>query len=251
MKKFTKFLALVALSAGLLMAGCEKDNNGGSTGDGNNNGGGNNGGGNNGGGGSGTNVEWVDLGLPSGLLWCSHNVGASNPEDYGDYFAWGETQPKSDYKWSTYCYSTVDGEGVVETLTKYNTVTEYGTVDSLTILEPGDDAATALLGNGARTPTREEWQELIDNTTIEWTTLNDVNGRRFTAHNGNSIFLPAAGNRYGSDLLRAGTAGSYWSASLDTEYPSGAWRFYFSEIDQGISHNYRYYGFCVRAVRHN
>lgn len=245
MKRTTRFLALVALSAGLLMAGCEKENNGGSTA------GGNNGGGNNGGGGSGTNAEWVDLGLPSGLLWCSHNVGASNPEDYGDYFAWGETQPKNDYGWSTYRYCTVDGDGVVDTLTKYNTVTEYGPVDSLTTLEPGDDAATALLGNGARIPTQEEWQELLDNTTSEWTTLNDVNGKRFTAPNGNSIFLPAAGSRSSSGLLRAGTVGSYWSASLDTEYPSGVWRCYFSVVDQGVSHNYRYYGFSVRAVRQN
>lgn len=192
---------------------------------------------------------WVDLGLPSGLLWASYNLGATAPEEYGGYFAWGETTTKSDYGWSTYAYCTVDGDGVVDTLTKYNTVTEYGTVDNLTTLQPGDDAATAILGNGARTPTKDDWQELIANTTPEWTTLNGVNGRRFTASNGNSLFLPAAGSRSSSGLLRAGTVGAYWSASLNTEYPTGAWRCYFSVVDQGISPNYRYYGFSVRAVR--
>ena len=194
---------------------------------------------------------WVDLGLPSGLLWASYNLGATAPEEYGDYFAWGETTTKSDYGWRTYAYCTVDGDGTVDTLTKYNTVTEYGPVDNLTILQPGDDAATALLGNGARTPTKEEWQELLDNTTPEWTTLNGINGKKFTAANGNTLFLPAAGSRSSSGLLRAGTVGAYWSASLDTEYPTGAMRCYFSAVDQGISHNYRYYGFSVRAVRAN
>ncbi len=196
-------------------------------------------------------INWVDLGLPSGLLWADRNVGATAPEGYGDYFAWGETTTKDNYTWSTYRYCTTDGEGNLATLTKYNTSTTYGTVDNLTTMEPDDDAATANMGGGARTPTYDEWQELINNTTAEWTTLNGVNGKKFTAANGNTLFLPAAGSRSSSGLLRAGTVGAYWSASLDTEYPTGAMRCYFSAIDQGISHNYRYYGFSVRAVRAN
>ena len=135
---------------------------------------------------------YVDLGLPSGLLWAACNVGANAPEEYGDYFAWGETQPKDVYNWSTYQYCM----GSNNTLTKYCTDPNYGYngfTDNLTILLPEDDAATANWGNGWRMPTKEEWQELLDNTTVTWTQQNGVNGRLFTGSNGNSLFLPAAG----------------------------------------------------------
>ncbi len=157
--------------------------------------------------------QWVDLGLPSGLLWYSVNLGATAPEQYGDYYAWGETHPKETYNWSTYSYATVDADGSLQTLTKYNTSSAYGTVDNLTTIQPSDDAATQVLGGGARIPTLAEWQELLVNTTAEWTTLNNVNGCKFTAPNGNSLFLPAAGGRYGSEFLDAGSIGNYWSAS--------------------------------------
>ena len=148
--------------------------------------------------------EYVDLGLPSGLLWATCNVGANAPEEYGDYFAWGETQPKDTYNWSNYQYCM----GNSNTLTKYCNNASYGYngyTDDLTTLQPGDDAATAQWGSGWRMPTKDEWQELLDNTTTTWTTQDGVNGRLFTAANGNSLFLPAAGYRGGSNLYDAGS----------------------------------------------
>ena len=197
-----------------------------------------------------TKVEqWVDLGLPSGLQWATCNVGASAPQEYGDYFAWGEIQSKSVYNWSSYSHCTVNAEGSLLTLTKYNTSTYYGTADNLTSFEPGDDVATVILGNGARTPTKDEWEELLDNTTFEWTTLNGVNGGKFTGSNGNSLFLPAAGCRDNSALILAGGYGFYWSASLFTSDPDDARSFGFIPDLQTISQGYRYYGFSVRAVK--
>ena len=191
---------------------------------------------------------YVDLGLPSGLLWASCNVGADNPEDYGDYFAWGETTPKDTYNWSTYQYCN----GSNNTLTKYCNNSNYGYngfTDNLTTLEPSDDAATANWGSGWRMPTKEEWQELYNNTTVTWTTQNGVNGRLFTAANGNSLFLPAAGYRGNSSLYSAGSFGVYWSSSLYTDNPSRAWSFYFGS-GYTIMYSYdRNYGQSVRAVR--
>ena len=192
--------------------------------------------------------EYVDLGLPSGLLWATCNVGADNPEDYGDYFAWGETTTKSTYNWSTYQYCN----GSYNTLTKYCQNSSYGYngfTDDLTTLEPGDDAATANWGNGWRMPTEEEWQELYNNTTKTWTTQNGVNGRLFTATNGNSLFLPAAGYRYESSHYNAGSRGYYWSSSLRTYYPDGACYCYFYSGNYGMSNDYRSIGFTVRPVR--
>ena len=191
--------------------------------------------------------EYVDLGLPSGLLWATCNVGATSPEDYGDYFAWGETTPKDTYNWSTYQYCN----GAYNTLTKYCTNADYGNngfVDNLTTLFPEDDAATANWGSGWRMPTKEEWQELRDNTTVTWTTQNGVNGRLFTASNGNSLFLPAAGYRSSSSLTYAGSYGGYWSRSLSADYPDGAWSFGFTNGGYGMSSLGRYCGFTVRPV---
>ena len=192
--------------------------------------------------------DWVDLGLPSGLLWATRNVGATSPEDYGDHFAWGETTPKSVYNWTTYIYCN----GARAQLTKYCNNSDYGYngfTDNLTVLEASDDAATAQWGNGWRMPTQAECQELLNNTTNIWTTQNGVNGRLFTATNGNSLFLPAAGYRRGSSLYDAGTYGFYWSSSLYTVYPGGAWYLYFHSSDCYMDYFNRYYGFTVRPVR--
>lgn len=196
-----------------------------------------------------TTGEWVDLGLPSGVLWAKCNLGATTPEGYGNYYAWGETSTKETYNWSTYRYATVDADGTLQTLTKYNTSDTYGTIDNKTTLEASDDVATAVLGSGARIPTKAEWQELLDNTTAEWTTQNGVNGRRFTASNGNSLFLPAAGGRLGSSLDGGGTGGHYWSSSLLESRPYYAWSMYFNSDYQGVYSYYRLYGLSVRAVR--
>ena len=177
------------------------------------------------------NHTYVDLGLPSGLLWATCNVGADNPEDYGDYFAWGETQPKSIYNWSTYQYCN----GNYNTLTKYCNNSSYGYngfTDNLTTLLPEDDAATANWGSDWRMPTKEEWQELYNNTTCTWTTQNGVNGCLFTASNGDTLFLPAAGYRDISSLDYAGSDGLYWSSSpLHAGSPCLAWYFLFNSGD--------------------
>ena len=198
--------------------------------------------------GGGDEHEYVDLGLPSGTLWATCNVGADTPEDYGDYFAWGETQLKDTYTWSTYQYCN----GSYNTLTKYCSNSSYGYngfTDDLTTLLPEDDAATANWGSGWRMPTKEEWEELLDNTTVTWTTQNGVNGRLFTASNGNSLFLPAAGYRSSSSLYGAGSYGNYWSSSLITDYPIYAWGFYFYSGSYYMNGGNRYYGQSVRPVR--
>jgi len=192
--------------------------------------------------------EYVDLGLPSGLLWATCNVGADNPEDYGDYFAWGETQPKDIYNWSTYQYCM----GSYNTMTKYCNNSSYGYngfTDNLTTLLPEDDAATANWGSDWRMPTKEEFQELYNNTTVTWIQQNGVNGRLFTATNGNSLFLPAAGYRDYSNLCYAGSYGYYWSSSLNTDNPGDAWNLYFNSGHYRMSNGSRYYGQSVRPVR--
>ena len=235
MKRTVKMMALVAVAAGLAFASCQKEDS-------------NNTAGNGGNGGTET-AEWVDLGLPSGLLWAKWNLGATSPEQFGNYYAWGETTTKDVYDGSTYKYFTVDAEGNLQTLTKYNTSTYWGTPDNLTTLQAMDDAAAQKLGAGARMPTKAEWEELIRNTTAEWTTLNGVNGRKFTASNGKSLFLPAAGKRWDGELRYAGSRGGYWSSSLYESGPSIAWYFSFYEGGQGVYNADRSYGLSVRAVR--
>ena len=194
---------------------------------------------------NGTYHEYVDLGLPSGLLWSTCNLGANLPEDYGNYYAWGETQPKDIYNWSTYQYCNGD----YNTLTKYCNNSSYGYngfTDNLITLRPDDDAATTNWGNGWRMPTEAEWQELLDNTTITWTQQNGVYGRLFTASNGNSLFLPAAGYRWDGELNSAGSSSIYWSSSLNTDSPRSAGSLFSTYVE----HIIRSYGFrCVPCCR--
>ena len=192
--------------------------------------------------------EYVDLGLPSGLLWATCNVGANIPEEYGDYFAWGETQPKDYYDWNTYHYCN----GSENTLTKYCNDSDYGYngfTDTLTVLLPEDDAARANWGAGWRMPTLEEWQELIDNTTSTWITQNGVNGRLFTAANGASLFLPASGYRLYGESYYAGTYGYSWSSSLTTDSPNFARDFNSTSVNTLMDRSRRRLGESVRAVR--
>ena len=194
--------------------------------------------------------EYVDLGLPSGTLWATCNVGATSPEEYGDYFAWGETQPKEDYSCSTYKYC----EGTDNTMTKYCTSSDFGTVDNKTELEPMDDAATANWGSEWQMPSIEQCAELINSnyTTTTWTTLNGVKGTMIVSkQNGNSLFLPATGYRYDTSLNNVGWDGSYWSRSLDTDRSYNGLYLYFSPgyFSTNDYPSYRYYGQSVRPVR--
>ena len=189
--------------------------------------------------------EWVDLGLPSGTLWATCNVGANSPEDYGEYFAWGETTPKSTYNWSTYKWC----KGRYDNMTKYCTDSDYGIVDNKTTLDLSDDAAYVNWGGDWCMPTRAELEELKDNCASCWVTQNGVKGCKIISNvNGNSIFLPAAGYRNGSDLSSAGSNGDSWSSSLYTYYSHNASYLYFDSDDVGCSYDYRSYGRSVRPV---
>ena len=194
--------------------------------------------------------DWVDLGLPSGTLWATCNVGAETPEDYGDYFAWGETSPKAVYDMSTYKWYRSDDNGYG--LTKYCTTSVCGYngfTDGKTELDPSDDAATANWGSGARMPTLEQIQELVNTCTWEWTMRNGVKGQLGTGPNGNSIFLPAAGYRSREKLSLAGTYGYYWSRWLIADNPGYAYDFYFNYGGVGLLFCDRDFGHAVRAVR--
>lgn len=183
----------------------------------------------------------VDLGLS--VKWASFNVGASSPEEYGDYFAWGETEPKSTYSRITYKWCN----GSSTSMTKYCTSSSFGTVDGKTILDLADDAAHVNWGGNWRMPTKAEQDELrnTNNCTWTWTTQNGVNGYKVTSKkNGNSIFLPAAG----SSLGYAGSSGYYWSSSLDPYGPASAYDFRFGSRDVDWLNRSRYGGRTVRAV---
>ena len=194
--------------------------------------------------------EFVDLGLPSGTLWATRNVGADKPEDCGDYFAWGETAPKELYDWKSYRYGNCIDNWFA--ITKYCTNSDWGLngfVDSLTVLEPVDDAATVSLGDDWRMPTKEEWEELYQNTSYTWTTLNGVDGRLLTGPNGNTIFLSATGFRLDGELICLGL-GIYWSSTLHSHFPERGWSYHFDFESCHVCGTYeRSRGQCIRAVR--
>ena len=205
-------------------------------------------------------MEYVDLGLPSGLKWAKCNLGASKPSESGDYYAWGETAPKAEYTWATYKWMQA-GQSDWKYITKYtfaDGVTEgiwYDSArefigDNKTVLVAADDAATQQLGSPWRMPTKVDIKELKDNCI--WTRIEQegVSGYQVEGPNGNVIFLPAAGARKGSGLQSAGTYGNYWSSSLDTAYSYLARYLSFdSGAHDWVSYQYRYYGYSVRPVR--
>lgn len=242
MKKCLSVLAALAL---LFVAGCNKgDNNGNKVPEG-----------------------AVDLGLVMtrsdgttyNLYWAACNLGASSPEEYGDYYAWGEVEPyysqqepltwkegKTGYSWASYRWCN----GSSSTLTKYNTDRSEEYFDNKTVLETGsagDDAASKKLGGKWRMPTDAEWMKL--RTECEWTktTQNGVTGHLVTGPNSNSIFLPSAGLRRGTNIIDEGTFGYYWSSSLDTEDPAKAWDVYFGFHPDGKSYA-RFNGQSIRPV---
>ena len=192
--------------------------------------------------------DYVDLGLPSGLKWATCNVGATKPEEYGNYYAWGETEPKTTYNWSNYKWCN----GRANTQTKYCTDSNYGyVVDNKTVLELADDAARANWGGKWRMPTDAECTELRENCTWTWTSDYNgtgVAGRIVTGTNGNSIFLPAAGYRASDVLYDAGSWGDCLSSSLYTGEPSYA--LYVNFDSDGVDRRcyYRYWGRSVRPV---
>ncbi len=187
----------------------------------------------------------VDLGLPSGIKWADRNVGASKPEAYGDYLAWGEVRSKSVYSWSTYKHC----EGSSETLTKYNYSANNGLVDGKRELDAIDDAATAKWGGVWRMPTDDEFTELRTYCNWTWTIQNRVAGYQITSKtNGNSIFLPAGGDMDGENLYDEGSYCYYWSRSLHVDNPYDAYNIGCYNGNISRFGDYRYFGLLVRPV---
>ena len=214
------------------------------------------------------NHEYVDLGLPSGTLWATCNVGANNPEDPGDYFAWGETETyyssggntdnpvwktgksSSGYDWPTYKFCK-DGDS--RKLIKYCSESKYGYngyTDSCTVLEKSDDVAYQKWGSDWCMPTQSQFQELKDKCSWTWTSKNGMNGYEAKGPNGKTIFIPAAGFRHGTPLRDVGSIGFYWSSSLHTDSPyyGHDLDFYSGSVVPG-GWSGRAYGFSVRPVR--
>ena len=180
-------------------------------------------------------VESVDLGLPSGTIWASCNLGASSQEECGDYYAWGETEQKDKYYWETYKFGDMDN------LTKYNR--EDGEI----ILNMEDDAAHVILGGKWHIPTKDQFKELFDNTTNEDSELNGVKGRLFTSKiNDNTLFFPYSGSKRSSSIIGEGHWSYYWSSSIDDLYYATVIysNFKVSKFDSGNRCN----GYSVRGV---
>lgn len=189
--------------------------------------------------------DYIDLGLSSGTLWATMNIGASAPEEYGDYFAWGETAPKDTYSWSTYKWCN----GSQYTMTKYCLDVYYGYnsfTDGKTELEPEDDAAFANWGEVWRMPTYEQLIELRSQCIWTGTTQNGVNGQLVTGPNGKSIFLPAAGYLWNKSLHDAGSRGFFWSRTLYPWSDQSYLALVLGGSDKSLD---RLAGCSVRAVR--
>ena len=192
------------------------------------------------------------------LYWAACNIGAAEPEDYGNYYAWGETTPKPEYKWTNYIFCTSGDIYENVKLSKYNTSSSNGKVDGITQLQRGekpdetnDDVARERFGGKWRIPTDEEWTKLRTTCTWAYTTQKGVYGYKVSASNGNgnSIFLPAAGYRYEAVSYRVNIDGHYWSSSLDAEHPALARNIVF--IGQGKANKNeatRCNGLSVRPV---
>ncbi len=193
--------------------------------------------------------ESVDLGLPSGTLWATMNLGAEKSEDYGEYFSWGETAPKSsyfpeDYKWCD--------NGQVDMCLKYNTRDDCGTVDNIIELEPDDDPATVLWGKGWCTPSEEQFRELINsnNTIISLENTNGVNVMQITSRkNGRVLLLPSAGDKCGKNIYYEDSRGNYWTRSLYVDEPWNATELNYYDGGAAFIKCFRYYGLTVRPVR--
>ena len=191
---------------------------------------------------------YVDLGLASGTLWATCNVGAERPEEYGGYFAWGETTQKDSCNWDRYALSN----GGPANLTKYCTDDFFGVSDGRTTLLPEDDAATANWGPGWRMPTYKEMQELLNGCIWVWTDNyagTGISGRMGTSiTTGQVIFLPAAGYKGAGRFSSVGDYGEYWSSSLDSSSSDSALDISFVSGNFNAYGNSRYNGQSVRAV---
>ncbi len=182
--------------------------------------------------------KWIDLGLPSGLRWAEYNIGATLPEELGEYFAWGETQPKSDYS----AVSSITYKVPYETLQKNGIVDESGT------LTKNHDAAHTSWGGSWRMPTEDEFEELITACNWNFATFNGVNGYLVRGPNGKSIFLPAASFMQNTSIENVGEFGDYWSSSIIKDLAGVACSLGYSSKSFGRRRYARYAGRTIRPV---
>lgn len=189
-----------------------------------------------------SNNEAVDLGLPSGLLWGSKNVGASTEYDNGSYFAWGEISDKDYYGWETFKHAN----GSFNTMKKYCEKSNYGIVDNKFILDDSDDAAQVVLGDKWHTPSSDELQELIDNCKWQWEIVSGMYGWRIIGSNGNSIFLPAVGAYSACRLASVNEIGRYWCSNMESTHSAFGLRF--NDEEYKIVDDTKFYGRPIRPV---
>lgn len=191
---------------------------------------------------------YVDLQLPSGTLWATDNLGADSANINGKYYAWGEVAAKDTFTWDSYRYC----EGSAISITKYNIHETFGKVDSLLVLLPEDDAATASWGADWCIPTMAQFNELIKGCTWAWTpnyNNTGVAGRVGTSkQNGQTIFFPAAGYKGSDRFYSVGDYGDYWTSSLDPNSCESAFDFSFISGNFNNYGNSRYIGQTIRAV---
>lgn len=192
--------------------------------------------------------DYADLGLPSGTLWATCNVGASKPSDFGLYFQWGDTEGYANeqvgkdkqFTWDDYKWSINESD---------SNFSDYATPMAMLNLE--DDAAHVHMGEDWHIPSPTQYQELIDNTIKEWATFDDVNGILFTSNKDDSkfIFIPAAGNAFGSSINFSGNYGNVWSSMLSTNGIYLGYNLCFDSKGAILgSYGSRFYGFSVRGV---
>ncbi len=177
-------------------------------------------------------AEAMDLGLS--VKWASFNVGAGSPEDYGNYYAWGETEEKSSYTLENYIYNDSNTDKLQDIGSNISG-TSY-------------DVAHVKWGGSWRMPTLSEIQELCTKCSWQWTEVNGIKGKKVTGPNGNSIFLPAAGNRYGTEVYHRGSYGYYWSGTLGEGNSYDAYNLSISSGSHDWYYYNRHYGHTVRPV---
>ena len=193
------------------------------------------------------------------LFWAKSNLSESGPcanaVDYGDYYAWGETSPNDAYTWASYSFRTSGDSWNNVKFSKYVTDAAYGEVDNITVLQRGekegetkDDVARSKLGGKWRMPTYAEWDALRAQGKWVMMTQSDIAGSMVNAANGNSIFLPFAGNWHLGNLVGTGQSGAYWSSSLYTQAPYGSWAVYFNSDGVDMFPYDRYHGMPIRPV---
>ena len=197
------------------------------------------------------NTEYVDFGLPSGLKWAKCNVGATSEAESGVYFQWGETSGASGSLVGNYSDENYDWGSYIHCNGSSTTLKKYTNTDSKTTLESVDDAARVIMGGNWRMPIEAEFQELIDNTDHVWTTINNVNGMKFTSKKDTSkyIFIPAAGYCNNGSMYGVGDRGTVWSSSRSTSYAGNARNLGFGLSGCNIGVYDRFCGLSVRGVR--